>query len=53
MLRKIKLAAMPVAIAAATMAIAAPAQAGEGANSVGHGVKCYFFMGVQFCYKGV
>ena len=35
------------------LAIAAPAQAGEGRTSIGHGIKCYYYLGVQYCYKGV
>jgi hypothetical protein len=39
--------------ASGTVALSAPAQAREGATSVGHGVKCYWVLGVQFCYRGV
>lgn len=53
MTKKIKLAAVSAALAAASMAVATPSLASEGANSVGHGVKCYYFAGVQFCYKSI
>lgn len=54
MLKKITTLSAALALAAAgAAAFSAPAQAGEGRTSVGHGVKCYYYLGVQYCYKGV
>ena len=54
MLKKITTLGAILALAAAgTLAFSAPAQAGEGRVSIGHGVKCYYYLGVQYCYKGV
>jgi len=54
MLRKITTAAAATAMFAAGMvALPTAANAREGAQSVGHGIKCYYYLGVQYCYKGV
>lgn len=53
MLKKVLTGAALAATALASLAITAPAQAGEGRTSIGHGVKCYFYLGIQYCYKGV
>lgn len=41
------------ALAAGATAIVPAAQAREGATSIGNGIKCYYYLGVQYCYKGV
>lgn len=53
MLKKVINGSLAAAIALSGLALAAPAQAGEGRVSVGHGIKCYYYLGVQYCYKGV
>lgn len=53
MFKKALTGAALAATALASFAITAPAQAREGATSVGHGIKCYYVLGVQVCYKGV
>ena len=54
MLKKTITAAAAAAMLAGGVAVLAPAaQAREGAQSVGHGIKCYYYLGVQICYKSV
>lgn len=53
MFKKILTAAAVASLALGGMAISAPAQAREGAQSIGHGIKCYYYLGVRICYKGV
>ena len=53
MFKKAITASAIAALSLASLAIAAPAQAGEGGTSIGHGVKCYYYLGIQYCRKGV
>lgn len=54
MIKKITTVAAAAAFLAAGMGALVPAaNAREGATSVGHGIKCYYYLGVQYCYKGV
>lgn len=54
MLKKTITAAAAAAMLAGGVAVLAPAaQAREGAQSIGGGIKCYYVLGVRYCYKGV
>jgi len=54
MLRKITAAAVATAmLAAGLVAMPTAANAREGAQSVGHGIKCYYYLGIQYCYKSI
>jgi hypothetical protein len=54
MFKKITTGAAAAAFLVAGLGSLAPAaNAREGAQSVGHGIKCYYYLGVQICYKSV
>lgn len=54
MIKKALTGAAIVGTVLGSLALTAPAaQAGEGRTSIGHGIKCYYVLGVQYCYKGV
>ncbi len=46
-------AAAAAFLAAGVTSMSVTAQAREGAQSVGGGLKCYYYLGIQYCYKGV
>jgi hypothetical protein len=46
-------AAAAALLAAGATSLSVTAQAREGAQSVGGGLKCYYYLGVRYCYKGV
>lgn len=54
MIKKLMTCAAAAAIlAAGVTSMSITANAREGAQSVGGGIKCYYYLGVRYCYKGV